>query len=178
MDIVDFDSKHTCCFTKSYRIYRNGIVTKMSTITPLGTGSILQTIPEPLAHPIPRDYNTLKSLHLRYFSANEMKRIHGFPETFTFPEQLTEKQKAKLVGNISFILFWTARSPLLPPCTASPSLSWLTSWRISLILIPNVCSIRCWSAFCLFPHSTKQYSKHSLQSLNNKNKKEQQSIYR
>ena len=93
MDIVDFDSKHTCCFTKSYRIYRNG------------TGSILQTIPEPHTHPIPRDYNTLKSLHLRYFSANEMKRIHGFPETFTFPEQLTEKQKAKLVGNISFILF-------------------------------------------------------------------------
>lgn len=88
------------------------------------------------------------------------------------------KAKSKIGWKYIFYSILSTGSPLLPPCTASPSLSWLTSWRISLILIPNVCSIRCWSTFCLFSHSTKQYSKHSLQSLNNKNKKEQQSIYR
>ncbi|KAK8808500.1 hypothetical protein WA158_008401 [Blastocystis sp. Blastoise] len=87
LDIVSPLSQHTCCFTKSYRQYN------------LGTGSLLQTLSPPLPSPIPRDIQTLKLLHLRYFTSTEMKRLHGYPDTYTFPETLTETQKCRLVGN-------------------------------------------------------------------------------
>lgn len=89
LDIVSPDDKFSCCFTKSYRKYHTG------------TGSLLQTVEPYQKAPIERSIENLRSLRLRYFSGMEMKRIHGFPESFTFPEEMNENQRVKLVGNIS-----------------------------------------------------------------------------
>lgn len=89
LDIVTPDDKYSCCFTKAYRKYHRG------------TGSLLQTsIPYQLP-PVARDFDNLVSLKLRYFTGTEMKRLHGFPEDFGFPDDMPETQRVKLVGNIS-----------------------------------------------------------------------------
>ena len=90
LDIVSPDDRFSCCFTKSYRKYHTG------------TGSLLQTAEPYQAAPVERSIDNLRSLRLRYFSGMEMQRIHGFPESFSFPEDMGENQRAKLVGNISF----------------------------------------------------------------------------
>ena len=41
----------------------------------------------------------LKSLRLRFFSPREIARIHGIPDSYSFPEVLSEKQLYKLLGN-------------------------------------------------------------------------------
>ena len=78
LDIVSPDDKFSCCFTKAYRKYN------------IGTGSILQTHLPYQSAPIARDVDNLLSLKLRYFTGSEMKRLHGFPETFTFPDSMSE----------------------------------------------------------------------------------------
>lgn len=90
MDIVTPEDKYSCCFTKAYRKYHTG------------TGSLLQTATPYQEPPVARDIDNLLSLKLRYFTGTEMKRLHGFPETFDFPDDMPENQRAKLVGNISF----------------------------------------------------------------------------
>ena len=89
LDIVTPDDRYSCCFTKAYRKYHTG------------TGSLLQTATPYQMPPVARDLENLKSLKLRYFTGTEMKRLHGFPEDFGFPDDLPETQRAKLVGNIS-----------------------------------------------------------------------------
>ena len=91
LDIVTPDDKFSCCFTKAYRKFNRG------------TGSVLQTQTPYQQPPIARDINNLLSLKLRYFTGNEMKRLLGFPESFTFPDSMSEKQRTKLAGNISFL---------------------------------------------------------------------------
>lgn len=91
LDIVTPEDKFSCCFTKAYRKYHTG------------TGSVLQTCSPYQEPPIARDVENLMTLGLRYFTGSEMKRLHGFPETFTFPDSMSESQQAKLVGNISFL---------------------------------------------------------------------------
>ena len=87
LDIVSPKDRFSCCFTKAYRKYHTG------------TGSLLQTTEPFQDAPICRDMKNLLSLNLRYFTSNEMKRLHGFPESFTFPDEVNENQRAKLVGN-------------------------------------------------------------------------------
>ncbi len=49
---------------------------------------------------------------VRWFSEREMLRIHGFPETFDFPEGLTQRQRCALIGNsvnvevVALLLRW------------------------------------------------------------------------
>lgn len=87
IDIVSGESKHCCCFTKSYTGYARG------------SGSVLQTCADPAKHPIRRDPDYLRSLHLRYFSPREVANLHGFPQTFAFPSTVTRKQRYGLLGN-------------------------------------------------------------------------------
>ena len=88
IDIVGTKSKHCCCFTKSYTSYTRG------------SGSVLVTASEGAKHPIPRDdVDFLERLKLRYFSPREIANLHGFPASFRFPKDVTEKQKYKALGN-------------------------------------------------------------------------------
>lgn len=120
LDIVTPDDKYSCCFTKAYRKYHTG------------TGSVLQTVQPYQEPPVSRDIDNLLSLHLRYFTGSEMKRLHGFPDSFTFPDDMTENQRAKLVGNISFLLLELSFSSFCRVLV----LQWLLlCWSISLVVL-------------------------------------------
>ncbi|KAK8800866.1 hypothetical protein WA588_001697 [Blastocystis sp. NMH] len=91
LDIVTPDDRYSCCFTKAYRKYHTG------------TGSLLQTATPYQMPPVARDLENLKSLKLRYFTGTEMKRLHGFPEDFGFPDDLPETQRAKLSLSVTVV---------------------------------------------------------------------------
>ncbi|XP_063234491.1 tRNA (cytosine(38)-C(5))-methyltransferase [Bacillus rossius redtenbacheri] len=88
LDLVGPRSARSCCFTKAYGRYVEG------------TGSVLCPAPPPgdllgLAGDLPR----LKALRLRYFTDREVARLMCFPECFGFPEDVTWKQRYRLLGN-------------------------------------------------------------------------------
>lgn len=44
-------------------------------------------------------HEQLAELHLRWFTPQEMLRIHGFPDSFSVPEDVTPKQMRRCIGN-------------------------------------------------------------------------------
>lgn len=66
-DVVRPHDRRSCCFTKAYGRYVEG------------TGSVLQTNPEPRA-------GDLQDLRLRYLTPKEIARLHCFAEDFGFPQ--------------------------------------------------------------------------------------------
>lgn len=93
IDIISPEDKYSICFTKSYRKYFRG------------SGSVIQTIIPYQKPPILRDYNTLKKLKLRFFESEEIKLIFGYKKEFKFPEDMTERTKCSLLGNVYFNIF-------------------------------------------------------------------------
>lgn len=90
-DLVGSESRMSACFTKSYKRYF------------LGTGSVLIENQDML----PQFNNSLPDCHIwlqeklnpRFFTTREILRLMCFPEWFTFPCGVTEKQSAALLGN-------------------------------------------------------------------------------
>lgn len=62
-----------------------------------GAGSILQQR-EGTAEAV-QDPAALLSLDLRFFTPNEVLRLHGFPRSFTFPEGMTNRARYRVLGN-------------------------------------------------------------------------------
>ncbi|CAG8770281.1 6246_t:CDS:2, partial [Racocetra persica] len=93
-DIVKPSSTRSCCFTKGYYHYVEG------------TGSILQLneeldAPQLFKQQLP-DHEMLASLpllRLRYFTEYEISQIMGFPKEFLFPNEITLKQRYRVLGN-------------------------------------------------------------------------------
>lgn len=90
-DLVGCESRMSACFTKSYKRYF------------LGTGSVLienhDLLPQfndsqPDCHKWVQEV-----LKPRFFTTREILRLMCFPESFTFPSDVTEKQAAALLGN-------------------------------------------------------------------------------
>ncbi|KYQ89885.1 dnmA, DNA (cytosine-5-)-methyltransferase [Tieghemostelium lacteum] len=85
LDIKQATDRTTNCYTRAYGKYIEG------------TGSVLQTDTRFQAE---IDNNqSLIPLKLRYFSAKEITRLHGFPETFEFHPSFTSLQQYRLIGN-------------------------------------------------------------------------------
>lgn len=98
MDIVSKTSKNSICFTKSYTHYLEG------------TGSIYSPLEEDqlqlrFKEMKSLDFNSeeyiesLKSLRLRYFTPREVANLMCFPDSFSFPSSVTNKQKYRVLGN-------------------------------------------------------------------------------
>ncbi|XP_066594735.1 tRNA (cytosine(38)-C(5))-methyltransferase [Prorops nasuta] len=98
LDIRNSEDDGSCCFTKAYRHYNEG------------TGSVYCPLPKDIyATKIEESkkvdkssYECLKileSLKLRYFTPTEISRLMCFPEDFTFPNNITVKQRYRLLGN-------------------------------------------------------------------------------
>lgn len=98
LDIRTAESDGSCCFTKAYTHYMEG------------TGSILSPHPVGEVKKKFEDFNDstesekdrtkiLLDLKLRYFTPKEISRLMCFPNDFQFPNDLTDKQKYKLLGN-------------------------------------------------------------------------------
>jgi tRNA (cytosine38-C5)-methyltransferase len=90
-DLVGSESRLSACFTKSYKRYF------------LGTGSVLIENHEMLSQFNDSQSNSLKwvqeVLKPRFFTTREILRLMSFPEWFTFPSGVTEKQASALLGN-------------------------------------------------------------------------------
>jgi tRNA (cytosine38-C5)-methyltransferase len=95
LDVRTSESIGSCCFTKAYSHYVEG------------TGSVLSPNPN---FEILKDFvkdteivqnktQALLDLKLRYFTPKEISRLMCFPEDFEFPNDLTNKQKYRLLGN-------------------------------------------------------------------------------
>ena len=90
-DIVHPECSRTCCFTKGYGKLVDG------------AGSVMQTTGETISQPkvasgIERGADLLP-YKLRYFTPEEIKRLHGFPMDMGFPDGMTDKAKYRLLGN-------------------------------------------------------------------------------
>uniref|UniRef100_A0A1B6DC09 tRNA (cytosine(38)-C(5))-methyltransferase n=1 Tax=Clastoptera arizonana TaxID=38151 RepID=A0A1B6DC09_9HEMI len=92
-DIVTKDSPKTCCFTKAYGHYVEG------------TGSVFCPFSQDYIKSVFKEYKNcsnptlLKSLNLRYFTPDEIAKLMCFPPEFNFPNDVTCKQKYRLLGN-------------------------------------------------------------------------------
>ncbi|XP_013172626.1 PREDICTED: tRNA (cytosine(38)-C(5))-methyltransferase [Papilio xuthus] len=98
LDIIQKDSKRSCCFTKAYTHYAEG------------TGSIYtEASPETVDECFERAnkfevgtdnfIETLKELNLRFFTPKEVLLLMSFPSSYKFPETITIKQCYRLLGN-------------------------------------------------------------------------------
>ncbi|ETN57847.1 DNA (cytosine-5)-methyltransferase [Anopheles darlingi] len=97
MDVCTPESNNSMCFTKAYTHYAEGTG---SVFTPHSkeefdkvyhSASIATDEPEKLA--------LLRSLHVRYFTPQEVAKLMSFPKNFNFPETVTDKQRYRVLGN-------------------------------------------------------------------------------
>ncbi|KAM6907937.1 tRNA (cytosine(38)-C(5))-methyltransferase [Lycodopsis pacificus] len=96
LDIVQPTCRRSVCFTKGYGRYVEG------------TGSVLQCCTETEMENVFRGLDQfsedeklqqLMKLKLRYFTPREVANLMGFPQSFSFPEQITTKQQYRVLGN-------------------------------------------------------------------------------
>ncbi|XP_077592030.1 tRNA (cytosine(38)-C(5))-methyltransferase isoform X2 [Stigmatopora nigra] len=96
LDIVQPNCRRSICFTKGYGRYVEG------------TGSVLQSCLETEIETVFKNLDRfsqeeklqqLQRLKLRYFTPREVANIMGFPESFSFPEEISIKQRYKILGN-------------------------------------------------------------------------------
>ncbi|XP_077364447.1 tRNA (cytosine(38)-C(5))-methyltransferase isoform X6 [Festucalex cinctus] len=96
LDIVKPTCRRSICFTKGYGRYVEG------------TGSVLQCCLETEIESVFKNLDQLLEeekvqqllrLKLRYFTPKEVANIMGFPESFSFPEQIPTRQRYRLLGN-------------------------------------------------------------------------------
>jgi tRNA (cytosine38-C5)-methyltransferase len=111
IDIVTPGSKMCCCFTKSYFRYMKGTRSLVATNAValqegeneayLGEdGRVHLHLSSEFGHVVEKpNKEILRELNLRYFSPQEVANLHSFPAEFTFPEDLTKKQRYALLGN-------------------------------------------------------------------------------
>ena len=93
VDIVTPSSKKSCCFTKSYTHYLDGTG---SVLCPLDDTAVRDSFQE-IKHN--ESLDGIKSLKLRYFTPTEVARLMCFPVDFKFPDEVTNRQKYRLLGN-------------------------------------------------------------------------------
>ncbi|XP_053198010.1 tRNA (cytosine(38)-C(5))-methyltransferase isoform X2 [Scomber japonicus] len=96
LDIVRPTCRRSVCFTKGYGRYVEG------------TGSVLQCCMETELESVFRGLDQyteeeklqqLLKLKLRYFTPREVANLMGFPQNFSFPEQIHTKQRYGVLGN-------------------------------------------------------------------------------
>ncbi|XP_054478789.1 tRNA (cytosine(38)-C(5))-methyltransferase [Anoplopoma fimbria] len=96
LDIVQPTCRRSVCFTKGYGRYVEG------------TGSVLQCCTETEMEKVFRGLDQLSEeeklqqllkLQLRYFTPREVANLMGFPQSFSFPKQISTKQKYRVLGN-------------------------------------------------------------------------------
>lgn len=100
-DVTAPDMYKSMCFTKAYTQYIEG------------TGSIYSPCKDGIVDEIfgllmcyandgcknVNVYEHLQHLALRFFTPNEVARLMNFPPELSFPEDVTDKQRYRLLGN-------------------------------------------------------------------------------
>ncbi|RWS26391.1 tRNA (cytosine(38)-C(5))-methyltransferase-like protein [Leptotrombidium deliense] len=112
LDIVDYASDRSCCFTRGYGALVQGTGSVLKTNDRLSVSEVFAKIEKwtesETIEESERRIQILRTLKLRYFSPQEVSNLMSFPKSFSFPTNLTNRQKYKLLGNsvnISVISF-------------------------------------------------------------------------
>jgi len=89
VDIVRTTSSRSICFTKAYGKYAQG------------TGSMIDMLEkEPLSQSAESSKERIpENYQLRYFTEMEVAGVMGFPKCFSFPSELTTRQRYAMLGN-------------------------------------------------------------------------------
>lgn len=98
LDICNKNSTRSCCFTKAYGrfIEGTGSVYTENNEADLETG--LDTLKRMNSED--DEYSKIAhSLRLRFFTPIEIAKLMCFPETFKFPENISQRQKFMVLGN-------------------------------------------------------------------------------
>lgn len=99
LDVCSPSSTNSMCFTKAYTRYLEGTGSVLSSLEP----DLVKECFNPLLY---TEQSTeldpaklLKPLQLRFFTPKEVARLMSFPESFSFPPDVTNKQRYRLLGN-------------------------------------------------------------------------------
>ncbi|KAF9940683.1 tRNA (cytosine-5-)-methyltransferase [Mortierella alpina] len=109
-DIVKETTRRSCCFTKGYYHFVESTGSILQMAHELDTASVYIEAEALKAKPDsanPEEDNAralalLRTLHLRYFTENEVARLMGFPileGKFSFPDTTSLKQRYRVLGN-------------------------------------------------------------------------------
>lgn len=96
VDICTPDSQRSCCFTKAYSRYIEGTGSVFTAKCEADINALYNKIA------ILNDDDRLdciKQLELRFFTPTEVLRLMSFPSYFSFPSNLSNVQKYRLLGN-------------------------------------------------------------------------------
>jgi len=109
MDLTTASSVRSCCFTKAYGHYVEGTGSFLQMNEDVCRDDLYESIkkdhglenedkldPNKLTE---ADFNLLRTLKLRYFTPEEVSRIHCLTSDFTFPIEVSRKARWKALGN-------------------------------------------------------------------------------
>lgn len=98
LDVCYPDSRRSCCFTKAYGRYLEGTGSIYTNKSETVVKDVMEKIKSLSIDDCDR-LNLLKSLNFRFFTPREVCRLMCFPETFIFPNSITDRKKYMLLGN-------------------------------------------------------------------------------
>ncbi|XP_029935725.1 tRNA (cytosine(38)-C(5))-methyltransferase [Myripristis murdjan] len=96
MDIVRPTCRRSVCFTKGYGHYVEGTGSVLQSCVETEMESVFKGLDQ---QPEEEKLQRLLKLKLRYFSPREIANLMGFPQSFSFPEQISTKQQYRALGN-------------------------------------------------------------------------------
>ncbi|KAF6200579.1 hypothetical protein GE061_005022 [Apolygus lucorum] len=98
LDIATKTSTKTCCYTKSYTHYIEGTGSVYCPFDQQFIQNAYETA-KTMEQDSPEYLSCLQTLRLRFFTPTEVQRTLCFPDSFTYPPEITRKQKYRLLGN-------------------------------------------------------------------------------
>ncbi|XP_029384934.1 tRNA (cytosine(38)-C(5))-methyltransferase isoform X3 [Echeneis naucrates] len=96
MDIVEPTCRRSVCFTKGYGRYVEGTGSVLKCCTETKMESVFSGLDQFSEEEKVRQLSKLK---LRYFTPREVANLMGFPQSFSFPEGISTKQRYRVLGN-------------------------------------------------------------------------------
>lgn len=98
LDITHPISTNTRCFTKAYTHYAEGTGSVYCPMTRKQLDEVFAEIQDESLSPEEK-LTKLKTLNMRYFTPAEVAKLMSFPEKFSFPPDITNKQRYRVLGN-------------------------------------------------------------------------------
>lgn len=99
LDIVHPETQNTICFTKAYTHYSEGTGSVYCPLAKAEGDKVFEEIKKNPTWSTDQQLAALKTLRLRYFMPTEVAKLMSFPKHFTFPKDITNRQRYRLLGN-------------------------------------------------------------------------------
>lgn len=94
LDICYKDSRRSCCFTRAYSRFIEGTGSVFTNKCECDVSKLLTEV-----YNVHGNKTVLRRLNLRFFTPREVCRLMCFPESFSFPNDISDRNKYKVLGN-------------------------------------------------------------------------------